>query len=82
MGEARQDRQRRVAVEQVIRIHIRHMGVGFAIGRHANIGIDAENVPHGNGGVGKLHNIYVNLAHHLSNAAVGEFGRKIPRALS
>jgi hypothetical protein len=46
MREARQDRDGGVAVEAVIRIEIGDMGLGFGIGRHFEIGIDAEGLAH------------------------------------
>ena len=42
-GEARQDRQRRLAIEQVVGIEIRHVLVGFGIGRRLHVQIDAES---------------------------------------
>ena len=44
-GKARQDRQRGLAVENVIRVEIRHVLVGLGIGRHFEIGIDPEDLP-------------------------------------
>ena len=46
--EAGEDGERRLAVEQIVRIEIRHMLVGSRIGRHFEIAVDAEDLAHGN----------------------------------
>ena len=45
VGKARQDRQRGLAVENVIRVEIRHVLVGLGIGGHFEIGVDPEDLP-------------------------------------
>ena len=44
VGKAGQDRERRFAVEQIVRIEIRHMFVRLRIGRNLQIAIDAEDL--------------------------------------
>ena len=45
-GEARQDRQRRLAIEQVVGIEIRHVLVGLGIGRRVHVRFDTKSLPH------------------------------------
>ena len=52
-GEACENRERRVPVEQIVRIEIRHMFVVLRIGRDLHIGIDAESLSHRYAGVGQ-----------------------------
>ena len=52
-GEAGENGERRLAVEQIVRIEIRHVLVGLRIGRRLHVRIDAEDLAHGNAGVGK-----------------------------
>ena len=47
-GEAGEDRHRRVAVEDVVRIEVRHVLLGLRIGRDLQIGVDAEHLADGN----------------------------------
>jgi hypothetical protein len=68
VGKACQNGQRGFAVEQVIRIEIRHIGVPLLVGRNGDVRIDAENFAHIDGGVGQVGNIEVDLAHHVSKA--------------
>ena len=51
VGEAREDRECRVPVEQIVGIQIRHVFVGPRIGRRLHIGIDAESLSHRYAGV-------------------------------
>ena len=46
VGEASQDRQRRVAVEPVGVVDLRHVLGRLREGRHLQVGIDAEALPH------------------------------------
>ena len=50
-GEAGEDGERRLAVEQVVRIEVRHVLLGCRIGRRLHVRIDAEHLAHGNAGV-------------------------------
>ena len=43
-GEACQDRQRRVAVEQIVRIGRRHMRAGLRIAHHLHVAVDPEGL--------------------------------------
>ena len=52
-GEARQDRERRVPVEQIVRIEIGNVFVAPRIARDLHIGIDAESLSHRYAGVGQ-----------------------------
>ena len=52
-GEAGEDRQRRLAVEQIVGVDIRHMLVGLGIGRHFEIGVDPEDLADGDLHVGQ-----------------------------
>ena len=45
--EAGQDRERRLAVEQVVGVEVRHMLFGLAEGRDLQVRIDAEDLAHG-----------------------------------
>ena len=47
IGEARQDREGGLLVEQVIRIEVRNIAVTLAVGRHFEIAVDAEGLAHG-----------------------------------
>ena len=62
------DRERRVAVEKIVGIEIRHIGVALGIGGNPQIRINAENLPHGHRRVGQVGNIKVDFAHHVSKA--------------
>ncbi|ENN89506.1 hypothetical protein RHSP_60941 [Rhizobium freirei PRF 81] len=68
VSEAGENGERGLAVEEVIRIQIGHIGTALAVGGNADIGINAENFTNRNGGVGNLGNIKVDLAHHVSRA--------------
>ena len=46
-GEAGEDRERGVAVEQIVGIDVRHMLVGGRIARRLHVRIDAERLAHG-----------------------------------
>ena len=52
-GEAGEDRERRVAVEQIVRIEIGNMLVGLRIGRHLEIAVDPEDLADGDFHVGR-----------------------------
>ena len=52
-GEAGENGERRVAVEQIVGIDIRHMFVRLRVGRRLHVRIDAERLAHGNARVGK-----------------------------
>ena len=45
--EAGQDRQRHFPVEHVVAVDIRHVVAGLGIGRHLEVGVDAEELAHG-----------------------------------
>jgi hypothetical protein len=49
----REDGERHLPVEQIIGIDVRHVLVGTGVGRHFEIGIDAEDLAHGNRHVGQ-----------------------------
>ena len=68
VGEAGENGERGLAVEKVVRIQIGHISAALAIGRDADVGINAEDFTDRNGGVGNFGNIKVNLAHHVSGA--------------
>ncbi len=44
LGEARQDGERGLAVEDVVRVEIRHVLVGFREGGHLEVEVDAEHL--------------------------------------
>ena len=44
-GEAGEDRQRRLAVEQIVRIEIGNVLVALRIGRHFEVAVDTEDLP-------------------------------------
>ena len=50
-GEAGQNRERGVPVEEVVRVEIGHMFVALRIGGHLHVGIDAENLSHRDPGI-------------------------------
>ncbi|MNT20185.1 hypothetical protein D3C72_1554850 [compost metagenome] len=62
------DRECRIAVEQIVGIKVRHIGVALRIGGDPQIRINAENLPHGHRRVGQVGNIKVDFAHHVSKA--------------
>ena len=45
--EAGENRQRHIAIEQIVGIEIRHVLVGLGVGRHFEIAIDAEDLADG-----------------------------------
>ncbi len=47
VGEAGEDGERGVAVEQVVRIEVRHILVRLGIGGHLDVAVDAEHLPDG-----------------------------------
>ena len=44
-GEAGEDRERGVAVEEIVRIDVRHVVVGLGIGRDLHVAVDIEKLP-------------------------------------
>lgn len=54
MGEACENGERRVAVEKVVGIEVRHIGVALAVGGNADVGIDTEGFADRNGGIGQF----------------------------
>ncbi|MCY1300033.1 hypothetical protein D9M70_495910 [compost metagenome] len=75
VGEACENSERGFAVEEVIRVEVRHIGVALRIGRNAQIRINAENLPDRDRRIGEVGNVEVNLAHHVSRAATGRHPR-------
>ena len=65
-GEAGKDRQRRLFVEQIVGIDIRHMRIGFRIGRHDHAGLEAEFLLHRHRRVGQVGDIAFDLVHNVS----------------
>jgi hypothetical protein len=68
MGKAGENGERRLAIEEIVGVEVGHIGVALAVRRNADIGIDAKDFTDRDGRVGKLGNIKVNLAHHVSKA--------------
>ena len=54
VGEARQDRERGVAVEAVGFVDVRNMLRALAEGRHLHVAVDAEHLTHRQGDVGNV----------------------------
>ena len=52
-GEARQDRQGGLPVEEVVRVEVGHMLVGLREGRDPEVEVDAEGLADGDGPVGE-----------------------------
>ena len=52
-GEPGENGERRLAVEQVVRVEIRHVLLGGRIGRRLHVRIDAEHLAHGDADVRK-----------------------------
>jgi hypothetical protein len=67
VGEAGQDRQRGGAVENVIRVDFRDIGVRFGIGRYLHIDINAEHLAHVDRGVGHVCDVEFHLVHLASS---------------
>src|SRR5690606_42100491 len=66
MRKSGEDGEGRCAVEQVVRVEDRNVGVRLGIGRNPKVRINAENLPYGNSGVREVGNIEIHLAHHVS----------------
>ncbi len=69
IGKACEDRERRLTVEKIIRIKLRHIGIACRIGRHRHVGIDPEHFAHRNRRIRQIGYIPLNLVHHASRAA-------------
>jgi hypothetical protein len=67
-GEAGQDGERGVAVEEIVGIHVGNVLIGGRIGRHDHIRGKAERILHRDGGVGKIGDVAIDLVHHASSA--------------
>ena len=65
VGKARQDRQRRLPVEQIVGIDVGHMLVGRRIGRHHHLGIEAEVFLHRDGRVRQVGDVAIDLVHSV-----------------
>ncbi len=62
--EAGQDRERDLLREHVVRVEVRHVVVGLGVGRHHEVGIDAEYVSHGHGLVRRAGRAGLGLGRH------------------
>ena len=67
VGEAGQDRHRGGAVENIVRIDIRDIGVGLAVGGHFHVDIDSEHLAHVDAGVGHVGDVEFHLVHLASS---------------
>ena len=65
VGKARQDRQRRLLVEQIVGIDVRHVLVGDRIGRHHHLGVEAECLFHRDGRVRQVGDVAIDLVHYV-----------------
>ena len=63
VGETGQDGERGRPVENVIRVDVRHIGVGVRICRHLHVDIDAEHLAHVNLRVGHVGDVEFHLVH-------------------
>ena len=63
--EAGQDRQRHVAVEDVVVVHIRHVVVRLGVGGHFQVGIDPEQLANGHLHVRQAGNPGLGLGWHV-----------------
>ncbi len=75
IGKSCEDRERRGAVKNIIRVYFRHIGIACRIGWHTHVGIDPEHFAYRNRRIRQIGYIPLNLVHHASRAT----GTVLPR---